>query len=587
MKTLNWLAVIVAVLALTVKPGYAQTPEVATGPDNGPVTAPATLSPAAAEVVQLATSGVGQEVVLAYIQNSQVPFNLSADDLVYLKDVGLSPEVTAAMIKHDNALRAEPQQYAPVATNPPPAAQPAPAPDQTVAVAPEPVYVTSPPPDVTYFYSDLAPYGSWVQLDGYGWCWQPTAVILTPGWRPYCDGGYWVYSDLGWYWQSSYSWGWAPFHYGRWHRHARCGWVWLPDRVWGPAWVTWRSYGDTCGWAPLPPHATFNVRLGWCYKGVVVGANFGFNLGSDAFLFVGFGNLCSHNLRPHCLPHARAASVYRHTTIINNYAVVNNRVVHRGIPVEHVASASHATVPRATVRDWPSRPSRMPARSGPVVYRAGLKAPTRPVHMEAQRVDNQHPVIQHTRVASFRAEPRATASSGVAFGSRTSRPDLTREVAPSSRSSQTPRWSGGSQLQSSPQARPGVTAPSVAATPQSPSTAPAGRGSPGSTRSREARSTQSAPATSPASRWSSAPDNWKQGAHNAPGYRSDVGLPSLNNARAAQSPPTVSPAPNPHVYYPKGYYQNSELQSSRPTGNPTPGPSAPRGNRFGSSGRGR
>ena len=153
-----------------------------------------------------------------------------------------------------------------------------------------PVYVGSPPPDVTYFYDSLAPYGTWVQLDGYGWCWQPTAVVVTPGWRPYCNGGYWVYSDYGWYWQSTYSWGWAPFHYGRWHLHARCGWVWLPDRVWGPAWVTWRTGGDYCGWAPLPPYAVFDVHHGWRYNGVSVSAGFGFGLGSDAFLFVSFNN---------------------------------------------------------------------------------------------------------------------------------------------------------------------------------------------------------------------------------------------------------------------------------------------------------
>ena len=148
---------------------------------------------------------------------------------------------------------------------PAPVAQPPP------GAAPPPAYVTSPPADVSYFYNDLSPYGSWVNLDGYGWCWQPRAVVVSPGWRPYCDGGYWVYSDAGWYWQSSYSWGWAPFHYGRWYAHPRCGWVWTPDRVWGPAWVTWRVAGDSCGWAPLPPHAEFDVRLGWRFNGVLWG----------------------------------------------------------------------------------------------------------------------------------------------------------------------------------------------------------------------------------------------------------------------------------------------------------------------------
>ena len=93
---------------------------------------------------------------------------------------------------------------------------------------------------MSYFYNNLSPYGTWVSLEGYGWCWQPRAVVISHGWRPYCDGGHWVYTDAGWFWQSDYSWGWAPFHYGRWYQHPRCGWVWTPDRVWGPAWVTWR-----------------------------------------------------------------------------------------------------------------------------------------------------------------------------------------------------------------------------------------------------------------------------------------------------------------------------------------------------------
>ena len=79
-------------------------------------------------------------------------------------------------------------------------------------------------------------------------------------------------------------------------RIPRCGWVWTPDRVWGPAWVTWRSTGDVCGWAPLPPRAEFDVRLGWRYNGVSVGASFGFGLGSDAFLFVGFGDFYHRDL---------------------------------------------------------------------------------------------------------------------------------------------------------------------------------------------------------------------------------------------------------------------------------------------------
>jgi hypothetical protein len=579
---------------------FAQTPPapVAAAPRQAQAAIPASLSPGAAEVVRLATSGVGDEVVLAYIKNSQAAFNLSAEDVLYLKDIGLSSEVTSAMLNHDSALRGQAQQYAPAAAPAPapaPAAAPAPAPAPapTVAAAPTPVYVTAPPPDVAYFYNDLAPYGTWVQLDGYGWCWQPTTVVVTRDWRPYGHGGYWVYSDFGWYWQSTYSWGWAPFHYGRWYMHPRCGWVWTPDRVWGPAWVTWRTYGDTCGWAPLPPRAVFDVNLGWSHNGVSVGASFGFNLGSDAFLFVSFGNVCQPNVYRHCLPPPRAAAIYNQTTIINNYVVNNHRIEHRGIPVERVSGASHERVPRAAVRDWSDRPDRMPTRASSVVYRPRLEAPARPARMEAQRVDPQNPVIRHAPSGPARVErssdsgraaaaPRRTTleSPRVAPWTSAARPESSRPTQ-SARSDRTPQ-----SLNWPPETRPTPSSrlQPTASTPQTTPATPSGRAPQTSTRSRETTPAPSPqvqptptrpqpvltvppPATTPR-----APDNWKQGTRSAPGYRSDAGLPALGNARAAeQSSSAATPPANPHVYQPKSGRQAAEL---RPPSTPASSPAA-------------
>src|SRR5205814_3952510 len=60
------------------------------------------------------------------------------------------------------------------------------------------------PADASYagFYDALAPYGSWVDVDGYGRCWQPTVEVADPNWQPYLDCGRWVYTDCGWYWMS-------------------------------------------------------------------------------------------------------------------------------------------------------------------------------------------------------------------------------------------------------------------------------------------------------------------------------------------------------------------------------------------------
>ena len=138
------------------------------------------------------------------------------------------------------------------------------------------------------FYTSLAPYGTWLDVPGYGWCWQPTIVVVNPAWQPYCNDGWWLWSDCGWYWNSYYSWGWAPFHYGRWCQYPRYGWLWCPDRVWGPSWVSWRNYPGYCGWAPLPPGACFSAGTGWSFNGLAVGVNFGFGLGPGCFTFCDF-----------------------------------------------------------------------------------------------------------------------------------------------------------------------------------------------------------------------------------------------------------------------------------------------------------
>ena len=573
MNNTQWVG-LVAALAFPLLSGYGQTPQAATpgAPASAQVAAPANLSPGAAEVIRLASSGVGDDVVLAYVQNSQAPFNLSADDVLYLKDLGLSPQVTSAMLNHDSTLRNQSQQYAPAATvpvAPAPAAPAAPVPEAAApAAAPAPAYVTSPPPDVTCFYNNLSPYGSWVNLEGYGWCWQPRVVVISPGWRPYCDGGYWVYSDVGWYWQSAYSWGWAPFHYGRWYAHPRCGWVWMPDRVWGPAWVTWRVAGDSCGWAPLPPHAEFDVRLGWRFNGVSVGASFDFGLGVNAFAFVAFGDFCDHDIRHHCLPPARVNTVYRQTTIVNNYVVNNNRIVNRGIAVERVSAASRTPVPRATVRDLPAGRTPAADRTGSVVYRHELQSPARPVNMVAQKVDAQHPVIQHAPITTAR-----TARSS-AFGSGASAPAGTAR-RPAVQTPKASSWSSG--------ARP-VTSPQIQSTPSAPRTAPAapsGRApqtSDWSTSTRTAaaaqiQSTPSAPQTTrvvpPAPAAPRAPEEWKQGTRTMPSYRSDAGLPALTPRTPVQSlsaaSRTTSSAGKTSVYQPKGAHQAAELRSVSPS----------------------
>src|SRR3989442_758585 len=117
------------------------------------------------------------------------------------------------MLDRQRAWRNQPQPGS-AQTAPPPGA-PKPPVAVEAPLTPPPTEVSSPPAQVSYFYSDLAPYGTWVDLAGYGWCWQPSVVVINPGSSPYCYGGHWLFTRAGSYWQSGYSRGSGPLPYSR------------------------------------------------------------------------------------------------------------------------------------------------------------------------------------------------------------------------------------------------------------------------------------------------------------------------------------------------------------------------------------
>ena len=110
-----------------------------------------------------------------------------------------------------------------------------------------------------YFYDALEPYGTWVEVEGYGPCWSPGNVDAD--WAPYTDGG-WVYTDAGWTWLGDEPFSSIVDHYGRWIMAGSLGWCWVPGYEWAPAWVSWRDSDDYVGWAPLPPEVTWDPEIG-------------------------------------------------------------------------------------------------------------------------------------------------------------------------------------------------------------------------------------------------------------------------------------------------------------------------------------
>ena len=310
-----------------------------------------------AQVVRLTQAGVDESVIMTYVTNSGSTFNLDSDKIIYLKDIGLPNEVVTAMMQRDQQLQ---QQMTASAYQPP--AQPAPVPDTTDQSETAPPQSVEQPAEVTvnYFYDNLAPYGSWVDVDGYGRCWRPSVAVYNSGWQPYCDHGHWVYTDCGWYWFSDYSWGWATFHYGRWFQHSRWGWCWAPDTVWGPSWVTWRYSNDYCGWAPLPPFAGYREGVGFFYQGRNVGIGFDFGLSVNCFTFVPIGHFCDPHPRRFRAAPTQMTQIYNHTTVINNFNVRDHNFVNGGIAPEHITVVTRTPIHPISIRDATSPVGRGP-----------------------------------------------------------------------------------------------------------------------------------------------------------------------------------------------------------------------------------
>jgi hypothetical protein len=347
---------------------------------------PPALSPALAEVVRLLEANVGQDVVMAYITNSTLPFNIGANEIVYLHDLGMPPTLITTLINIDSSpeMVARKKEAIAVKPLPPGVALSEPAtnvysPKGTFAVAnppePEPVgadagvvYPPAPTADVaydvappvtevnnSYFYTSLAPYGTWCDVAGVGYCWRPTCATWNDSWRPYGDGGRWLWSNSGWYWYSDYSWGWAPFHYGRWCRPAGYGWCWVPDNCWGPSWVSWRYSPNYCGWAPLPPTACYTTGFGFSYQSAHVGIGFEFGLGAADYCYVPSSRFCDRRPCDYFVSHQQHYAVHKETTVVNNYVVGNNNtVVNNGVGFDRVAKVTRGDIKQVALRDTTS-----------------------------------------------------------------------------------------------------------------------------------------------------------------------------------------------------------------------------------------
>ncbi len=177
-----------------------------------------------------------------------------------------------------------------------------------------------------YFYTELSPYGQWIEIDYGVVVWQPT--IMQTAWAPYSMGR-WIWTYDGWYWDSYESFGYVTYHYGRWYYDDYYGWLWYPDYEWAPAWVEWRYSNNYIGWAPLHPYATFSISIGIHFTNVFYTPYYHWH-------FITYNNFChQHPYNYYVAPNYRYR-VYSNTRYRTNYRYRNGRVQNRGIDVEYV-----------------------------------------------------------------------------------------------------------------------------------------------------------------------------------------------------------------------------------------------------------
>ncbi|MER9605728.1 DUF6600 domain-containing protein [Mesorhizobium sp. M0243] len=147
----------------------------------------------------------------------------------------------------------------------------------------------------------LSNYGGWRTSSRFGDVWVPS---VRTEWRPYTDGR-WVWTDDGWYWQSTEPFGDVVYHYGRWAYDPDFGWVWIAGDQWAPAWVVWRQGGNDVGWAPAPPDVDVAFDDAW-------------------WCFVPVAAIGAVDLVRVVRPATENVVIARNTTIINQTVVVNN-----------------------------------------------------------------------------------------------------------------------------------------------------------------------------------------------------------------------------------------------------------------------
>jgi hypothetical protein len=198
------VAMAAVLLSLLVWPARLTQAAVSFQPQAAGADSMANLPAPAQEVLKLTAAGVSADVVNGYIGTSTSIYGLNADQVIYLQKNGVPETVITAMFRHDAVLRGQagappmnPPTYASQTNQAPPANPDVSAPPPEVP--PDYGYSTESPGDFAY-YNDLAPYGYWNWVAGYGWGWEPYAWVADYPWDFLGFGNWWYRPNVGWCW---------------------------------------------------------------------------------------------------------------------------------------------------------------------------------------------------------------------------------------------------------------------------------------------------------------------------------------------------------------------------------------------------
>jgi len=93
--------------AAPVAPNVAAPQPVPPPPAPAPLESAPAFSNGVADVVKMLDAGVSREIVLAYAQNSPVPYRLGANEIIALKDRGVPADILTALIVRGGEVRGQ------------------------------------------------------------------------------------------------------------------------------------------------------------------------------------------------------------------------------------------------------------------------------------------------------------------------------------------------------------------------------------------------------------------------------------------------------------------------------------------------